>query len=254
MWANGRFSWDKLFEKFNDFEGLGSSVGILHKFLEKIQLLFRYEEGSDVGLCNKHFKMYFRSIVNIDMAPIEGGHRTWILNKKMMGHSLKTVVPCSVGIGNYTIKRGCSLALKTGIIICPWKTGEKFSTQKLTLLSKDLHKTRNRSFSDAWSLILQRLYRECAKSVQKKQTTYSQFLAAAIDSKDFSELILEIKTKVLDVCLSSDLFLKELTEVSENAILKIRETILDSNTFKKKTIRYVSHFLAQNLCRKRCLN
>ena len=55
-WSNGRFSWEKVFEKFNEFQGLGSDVGILNSFLEKLELPFRYSEMSDVGICNKHFK------------------------------------------------------------------------------------------------------------------------------------------------------------------------------------------------------
>ena len=247
-WSNGRFSWEKVFEKFNEFQGLGSDVGILNSLLEKLELPFRYSETSDVGICNKHFKSYFRSIVNIDMAPIEGGHRTWILNKKMIGHHLRTIVPCRVGVGNFTVSKQSSLGLKMGIMICPWTTGEVFSTHKLSLLSRNLHETRNRSFVNSWSMLLQHLFRECTKRLAEKQINYSQFLAMSFDEDEFVQLILTIKTAVLDVCFASELIWEEIeTSNKTEAFAKIRQTILDTKTFKKaKIINYVSHSCAEN--------
>ena len=242
-WSNGLFSWNKIFERFSDFEGLGSSVEILNRFLAKIQVPFEYDINSDVGLCNKHFKNYFRSIVNIDMAPIEGGHRTWILCKKMIGHKLDAAVPCHQGIGKFGFTANCSLALKTPLVVCPWKKGQIFDSTNLAMFSKGLQENRDRLFSTSWILFLQDIYRLCLTKVADMQITYKELLRMNFDSETrFTELIKTIKSVVVEACINSPLIQSELTSCSEEAKQQIRQSLVhEKSPRSSKILKHVSN-------------
>ena len=73
--SQGMVNWKTLFSKLTPNLAIGADVTLLNELCQLIHLPFRYKPEASPGLCNIHFRTFFRSITNIEIGALDGGHR-----------------------------------------------------------------------------------------------------------------------------------------------------------------------------------
>lgn len=73
--------------------GLGRTVAALNQFIDSTRIPIKYSTDCPPGKCYLHFRRLFQRITRIRMAPIDGGHRSWVCSRMMTGIPLIEPVP-----------------------------------------------------------------------------------------------------------------------------------------------------------------
>jgi len=100
--------------KKEDVEGLGCTIQGLNNFILKTKFPFQYETDNNPGACYSHFRKVFQRVSQVRMIPVNGGHRSWAMNRIISCFGFGSAFPLSYHLQsrintNSTICQRCSI-------------------------------------------------------------------------------------------------------------------------------------------------
>ena len=158
--ATHTFSWEAYLGVLAapTYQGIGSSIQPLNKFLDHLGFNFQYKEDIDVAIANRDFKRIYQAFTAIRFAPYDGGHKAEFCNRIFNGHTFADHVPMlerNESRGGVMINS--TLCYNMEFKITTPKNFQQFTMREIELfqtLSRDVQKNSTQSFKQPFIFFL----------------------------------------------------------------------------------------------------